>query len=111
YSELLEELTYRRIAFQIEPGKQHAILGEKIADPKSIARVTRSDHAQPGEIGRLSHHLPARDECLQDEIAQLRILIQNLTQRRVRDFVDFAFGPGDAADHLRVAGQMPDVAG
>jgi hypothetical protein len=54
--------------------------------------------------------LPAGNERLQDEIAQLQILIQYLPQRLLRYFIHFAIRSRDAAHHLRVAGQMSDVA-
>src|ERR1700704_3041063 len=111
YAKLLKNLMHYRVAFQIQPGKRHQVLRQKIANAKSIARVTRTDHAQTGELARLAHQLPACDERLQDEIAQLRILIQNLTERCLRYSIHFAIRLRDRANQFRATGQMPDVAG
>src|ERR1700730_221074 len=111
HSELLECFRNRRIAFQIEPGKQHAVLRQKIADTKSILRVTGTDSAQSDEPVQRTQQLPAGDERLQNDVAQLRILIQTLMQGLARQLVDFAIRLRDAAHHCRVPGQMSHVAG
>ena len=49
-AELLEQLVHLRIGLQIEPGEQHAILGQEVADAEGVLGVARADHAQAGEF-------------------------------------------------------------
>ena len=49
-TELREDLLHLRIGLQVEPGEQHPILGEEIADAKSVLGVARTNHPQAGEF-------------------------------------------------------------
>ena len=55
--------------------------------------------------------LPPGDERLQDDVAQVGVVVQELPQGVGRDLVDLAIAPGDGADDRRAAGQLRDVAG
>src|SRR4029077_4736617 len=90
--------------------EQHTVSGEKIPNPKRVRRVTRSNHSQPYEIGRLSKQLPARDKSLQNDVAQVGALVQYMPQRLSRDFKHLAVAPGDCTDDGRHACQMRDIA-
>ena len=109
--ELLEQLVHLRVGLQVQPGERHAVLGQEIADPEGVLRVARADHAQAGEVPRLAQELPAGDEGLQDDVAQLRVVVQDLPQGVGRHLVDFAIAPGDGADERRAAGQLRHLAG
>src|SRR5712692_966695 len=90
HSELLERFCDQRIAFEIEPGEKHAVLRQKIPDTECVLRIARTDYPQSRKLARLAHQLPASDECLQDDIAQLRVLIQNLPQGLLGNLVGLA---------------------
>ena len=72
HAELFEQLVHLRVGLQIQPGERHAVLGQEIADPKGVLRVARADHAQAGEVLRLAQELPAGDERLEDNVADVR---------------------------------------
>ena len=63
------------------------------------------------KLARLAQELPAGDERLQDDVAQVRVVVQELPQGVGRHLVDFAIAPGDGADDRRAAGQLRHVAG
>src|SRR6266849_10108792 len=88
HPELPERFCDQRITFKIKPREKHAVLRQKISDAECVLRITRADYPQSRELARLPHQLPASDECLQDDIAQSRVLIQNLPQGRLGNFVD-----------------------
>src|SRR5437667_462587 len=54
---------------------------------------------------------PAGDECLQDDVAGGRALVQNPAQGIARHLVHLGVAAGDRADHRRIAGQMRHVTG
>ena len=60
---------------------------------------------------RLAQELPPGDERLQDDVAQVRMVVQELPQGVGRYLVDFAIAAGDGADDRRAAGQLRHVAG
>ena len=84
HAELFEQLVHLRIGLQIEPGEQHAVLGQEVADAEGVLGVARADHAQAGEVPRLAQKLAAGDERLQDDVAQVRVMVEELPQRSRR---------------------------
>ena len=96
HAELFEQLVHLRVGLEIQPLERHAVFRQEIADAKGILRVARADHAQAGEVFRLVQELPARDERLEDEVADFRVMIDELPQRVGRQLVDFAIAAGDA---------------
>src|SRR6266699_6205388 len=103
-SELLERYCDQRITFEIKPREKHAVLRQKISDAECVLRITRTDYPQSRELTRLAHQLPASDECLQADIAQPRVLIQNLPQGLLGNLVGFAIRLRNRAHHFRIAG-------
>ena len=79
--ELLEQTIHVRVGLNVHPGEQRPIFGQEIADTEGVGRVPRSDHSQAGEVCRLAQELPAGDECLEDDVAQSRTLVQCLPER------------------------------
>ena len=73
HSELLEQLLHLRVGLQVQPGEQHPVLGQEVADPEGVLRVARPDHAQAREVPRLAEELPAGDERLKDDVAQVGV--------------------------------------
>ena len=110
-AELLEQLVDLRVGLEVEPGEQHAVLGQEVADAEGVARVARADHAQARERARLAQQLPAGDEGLQDDVAEIRALVEHLPSERAGDGVDLAVAGRTARDDRRGAGQVRDVAG
>ena len=108
---LFEHLVHLRVALQIQPGEQHAVLSEEIADSKRVLRIVRADHAQASEVFRLAQHLPAGDERLEDDVAEFRVTVDQSRKTSGRQLVDFAIAPGDGADERGSAGQLRYVAG
>ena len=51
YAKVVEQVTHPRIGFQIDPGKEHPVPGEKIADPKCVGRVAGPDRAKTDKFG------------------------------------------------------------
>src|SRR5262249_6994536 len=52
-----------------------------------------------------------RYKCLQDDVTELRILIQNFSQLYFGYFEDFTVRPCDRANDFWTTGKMADVAG
>ena len=111
HAELLEQVLHLRVGLQVEPGERHAVLRQEVADPEGVLRIARADHAQAREVSRLAQKLPAGDERLQDEVAEVRVMVDELPQRVGRYLVDFAIAAGNGADERRSAGQLRHVAG
>src|SRR5438034_1176674 len=99
-----------RVRLHVYPGKEHAVLGQEVADPKGVRGVARADHPQAGEGGRLVQELPAGDERLKDDFAQVRAQVQHAPQALAGNFDHLAVTPGDGADNSRSAGHVRDVA-
>ena len=110
HPEMLEELTDLRVGLQVQPGERHPVLGQEVADPEGVLRIARADDAQAGEIPRLAQQLPPGDERLQDDVAQVRMIVQEMPQGVGRDLVDFGIAPSDGPDDRRAAGQLRHVA-
>ncbi len=104
--ELLEQAVHFWIGFQVHPGKEDAISAEKVADAKGVRGVARANHPQAREIRRFAEELPARDERLENDVAEGRALIQHLPQRLSRDFEYFALASRNRAEDGRRAGQV-----
>ena len=111
HPELLQHPIDLRIGLHVHPGEQNAVLGQEVADPKSVRRVARADHPQSREGGRLLQKLPAGDERLKNDVAQIRALVQEAAQGVTRNFNHLTGASGDSADHSRGAGQVGDFAG
>ena len=79
-AELPEQAVHLRVGLEVEPGEQHAVLRQEVADAEGVLRVARADHAQPGEVRRLPQELPPGDERLEDDVAERRALVQDLPQ-------------------------------
>ncbi len=91
--------------------KSTRFLARKSRTRKRVLGVARADHAQAGEVPGLAQELPAGDERLQDDVAQVGALVQDLAQGLGRHLVDLAVGPGDGARDGGAAGQLRHVAG
>ncbi len=111
HAELLEQLVHLRVGLQVHPGEQHPVLGQEVAHPEGVRGVARADDAQPGEAGRLAQELAAGDERLEDDVAQVRALVQHAPQALAGDLDDLAPAPRDGADERRGARQVGDFAG
>ncbi len=59
----------------------------------------------------LVEEVAAGDEGPEDDVAQVRVDVQDLTQGIVRDLEDVALAPGDAAEDRRAPGQLGHLAG
>ena len=70
-------------------------LARKSRTRKVSVRVARADHAQAREARRLAQKLPPGDERLQDEVAQVRVVVEELPQGIGRHLVDLAVAAGD----------------
>ena len=97
-AEMLEQLVDVRVRLEIDPGKEHEVLGQEVADAKRVRRVARADHAQARERARLAHQLTAGHECAQDDVAQIRALVDDLLEELARDRVDLAVAEGHGGD-------------
>src|SRR5206468_1926441 len=64
-----------------------------------------------GKVRRLAEELPAGDECLKNNVAQVRALVEHAPQRLARDLEHLAAAPGNGADDGFSAGQVRDLAG
>jgi hypothetical protein len=85
--------------------------GQEIPDTERVQRVPGADHAQAGEASRFAQELPPGDERLQDDVAQVRALVQHLAQSVGGDLVDLAIASRNGADQRLLAGQVVHVAG
>jgi hypothetical protein len=88
--EALQELVHLGVDLQVQPRERHPVGGQEVPDPKRVHGVPRADHAQAGEAARFAKELPAGDERLQDDVGQVRALVQDLAQGVGGDFVDLA---------------------
>ena len=111
HPELLQQPVHLRVGLHVHPGEQHPVFGQEVADPKGVRGVSRADHPQAGEVGRLAQELPAGDERLKDDVAQVRAQVQHAPQRLARNLNHLAAAAGDGADDRRGAGQVGNVAG
>ena len=111
HPELFEQQIDLRVGLHVHPGEEHAVLGQEVADPEGIGGVARADHPQADEVGRLMQKLPPGDERLENDVADVRALVQDLSQSLPRNLVHLAIATGDGANHPRIAGQVRDVAG
>ena len=48
-AEVLEELVDVGIGLEVDPGEEHQVLGQEVADAERVGRVARADHAQARE--------------------------------------------------------------
>ena len=66
---------------------------------------------RPGERARLAHQLTSRHERAQDDVAEVRALIDDLLEAPARDRVDLAVAQRNGGEDRGRAGQVRDVAG
>src|SRR4051794_23022655 len=79
-AEALEQMPDLGFALQVEPGEEHPVLRQKVADAKRVPRIARADHAKPREFAGLPQQLPPRDEGLEDDVGELRAAVQEVSQ-------------------------------
>ena len=99
HTELFEQPVHLRVRLHVHPGEEHAVLGQEVADSEGIGGVAGPDHPQAGEVWRLMQKLPPGDERLENDVAEGRALVQDLSQSLPRNLVHLAIAPGDGADH------------
>ena len=110
-AEVLEELIDVRIGLEVSPGEENQVLGQKIPDAERVGRIAGTDDAQSGEGARLAHELTTGHEGPQDDVAEIRALVDDLLDERARDGVDLAIAQCHGGEDRRRPGQVRDVAG
>ena len=109
--ELLQQPIYGGVGLHVQPGEQHAVFGQEVADAEGIGGVTGADHPQAGELRRLAQDLPPGNERLEEEVAQGRALVQDPLQGDRGELIYLCVTSGDGAVHRRGAHQERDFAG
>ena len=96
--------------------KSSQVYMTRFLDRKSRIRnvsceYARADHAQPGEFTRFAQQLPAGDECLQNDVAEFGMMIEQLPQGIRRKLISLDGAASDGAHDGWVARQLGHVAG
>ena len=110
HPETLEELSHLRFSLGVQPGERNPVLGQKVAHAKRVLRIPRADDAQAHELCRLPQDLPPGDERLEDDVAQARMIIQEMSQSVRGYLVDYGIATSDGLDDRWAAGQLRHVA-
>ncbi len=97
----LQERVDIGIGLEVGPGEEHQVLGQEVADAERVRRVARADDAQARERARLAHQLTAGHERPQDDVAEIRALVDDLLEERAGDGVDLAVASATA---VKIAG-------
>ena len=79
-AEVSEERVDIGVRLEIGPGEEHQVLRQEVADAKGVRRVARADHADARERAGLAHELAARHERAQDDVAEIRALIDDFLE-------------------------------
>ena len=110
-AEVLEELIDVGIGLEVGPGEEHQVLGQEVPDAERVGRIAGADDAEARERARLAHQLTAGHERAQDDVAEIRALVDDLLEERAGDGVDLAVAERHGGEDRRRAGQVRDVAG
>ncbi len=110
-AEVPEELIDVGIGLEVSPGEEHQVLGQEVPDAERIGRIARTDDAKAGERARLTHQLPAGHEGAEDDVAEIRALVDDLLDERAGDGVDLAVAERHSGKDRRGASQVRHVAG
>ena len=110
-AERLEQGVHLGVGLEVDPGEQHAVPRQEVADAEGVLRVARADHPQPREVRRRPQQLPPGDERLEDDVAERRALVDDPPQVVRGDLVGLAVAARHGADDRRRPGQVRDVPG
>src|SRR5581483_3765214 len=99
-----------RVGLEVDPGEGDGIPRGEVAQTMRVGGEARPDDSDAGETA-VEQQRAAREKRLDDDLAELRELVDGMAQIDRAHLEDLALDGGAGRDQRRAAGQHVDVAG